>query len=267
MIREPAVAGYFYSNSPEVLRGTVGSLLQSPQPPFAAKAVISPHAGYTYSGAVAGAVFGAVQVSETVIILGPNHTGMGKPLAICPPGEWRTPLGVVSIDSQLTDCLLKECPSLVADLTAHKQEHAIEVQLPFLQARVRELRFAAICVGTVNYALLEKLGHALAVAVQSHAEPPLLIVSSDMNHYESAVIADRKDHEAIEQVLQIDPEGLYRVVREGDITMCGFAPAVAVLVACRDMGASQGRLIRYANSGEVSGDFESVVGYAGMAIL
>ncbi len=267
MIREPAVAGQFYSSSPEELRTTVGSLLQSSQAPVIAKGVISPHAGYIYSGAVAGAILGAVQVPGRVIILGPNHTGRGKPLAICPEGEWRTPLGLVTVDGDLSEALRKACPSLVEDSVAHKQEHAIEVQLPFLQAREPEFRFAAICVGTANYALLEELGHALASAIRSQPEPPLLVVSSDMNHYESAAVADRKDHEAIEQILKIDPEGLYRVVQEKDITMCGYAPAVAVLVACRDMGASHGRLIRYANSGEVSGDFDSVVGYAGMAIL
>ncbi len=266
MIREPAVAGYFYSGDSKTLRNEVESFLQKPEKSFAAKGIVAPHAGYMYSGGVAGAVYSSVQLPKRFVILGPNHTGIGSPLSIYPSGEWRTPLGLASIDTGLTESLERQCPALREDRVAHSREHSLEVQIPFLQARVPEFTFAAVCVGTGSYSSLEELGHALARTVQDTPEPVLLIASSDMNHYEPAQVGAKKDRAAIEQVLAVDPAGLYRVVRNEDISMCGFAPTVAVLTACRDLGATQGYLIRYANSGDVSGDFDRVVGYAGMAI-
>jgi AmmeMemoRadiSam system protein B len=266
MIREPVVAGQFYSNRPIDLRTTINSYFGDAEPTLEAKAILCPHAGYIYSGAVAGAVFGAVRLPGRFIILGPNHTGKGAPLSIYPEGQWKTPLGMVSIDRDITEGLLRECASLRADRAAHVKEHSLEVQIPFIQARLPEFSFAAICVGTDQFSILKELGHALARVILAAEEKPLLVVSSDMNHYESASVAAHKDHEAIAQILSVNPEALYRVVIEKDISMCGFAPAVAALIACRDMGATAGRLIRYGNSGEVSGDFNQVVGYAGMVV-
>jgi MEMO1 family protein len=140
------------------------------------------------------------------------------------------------------------------------------VQLPFLQMLAGSPRFTAICVGTSDYSALETLGHALARVIRSIPEPVLLIASSDMSHFEPADIASRKDHCAIDRIVDLDPKGLYQTVIEKDVSMCGFAPTVALLTACRDLGAKEGRLIRYANSGDVSGDFRQVVGYAAMAI-
>jgi len=266
MIREPAVAGQFYSADPKDLTRTLQSLLQPPVNPVKARAVLSPHAGYIYSGGVAGAVFSYVRVPDRFIILGPNHTGIGSPLSLYPTGQWRTPLGLAAIDSELNGMLLKECPMLQEDWTAHAQEHSLEVQIPFLQTLVTGFKFSAICVGTTSYPTLEELGHALARVLASVPYPVLIISSSDMNHYESAAVGARKDRYAIEQVLAVDPAGLFQVVREKNISMCGFAPTVAALTACRDLGCSQGILIRYANSGDASGDNDRVVGYAGMAI-
>ena len=266
MIREPSVAGQFYPSNPVTLRRDIESYFAVPESPLEAKAVLSPHAGYIYSGSVAGAIFSAVRLPERFIILGPNHTGMGSPLALAPAGEWRTPLGLVSLDAELNARLLEECPILREDRPAHAREHSLEVQIPFLQARLHEFRFAAICVGTAKYSSLEALGHALARVIEASRERILMICSSDMNHYESAEVASTKDHLAIDRLLALDPQGLYKVVEESDISMCGFAPAVAVLTACRDLGASSGKLVRYANSGDVSGDYGSVVGYAGLAI-
>jgi AmmeMemoRadiSam system protein B len=160
-----------------------------------------------------------------------------------------------------------ECSLLREDMAAHTREHSIEVQIPFLQAQVKDFTFSAICVASHDLSSLVTLGHALARAVKSSPEPILLVASSDMTHYESAEVASRKDHLAIDQVLKLSPEGLYHVVIDEDISMCGFSPAVAVLTACRDLGATAGKLIRYANSGDVSGDYDRVVGYAGMAIV
>ncbi|MGA2260385.1 MAG: AmmeMemoRadiSam system protein B [Acidobacteriota bacterium] len=266
MIREAAVAGQFYSASPENLRKTIGSFLGQNEPLLEAKGIVAPHAGYMYSGAIAGAVYAAVRMPRRFIMLGPNHTGKGRALSLHPSGQWRTPLGLVGIDEELNRNLLQECTLLVEDAAAHVREHSIEVQIPFLQSLANAPSFSAICIGTTDYASLDTLGHALARVVKSMAEPVLLVASSDMSHYESADVAARKDRFAIDKVIAVDPQGLYRIIFEKDVTMCGFAPAVALLTACRDLGATGGHLIRYATSGDVSGDFERVVGYAGMAV-
>jgi AmmeMemoRadiSam system protein B len=267
MIREPVVAGQFYPADPGVLLQAVKAYLEPSPDLVEAMAVVAPHAGYIYSGPVAGAVFGAARLPRCFVLLGPNHTGRGTLLGLSPSGTWRTPLGHATVDASLNQLLLKEIPGLSEDRASHAWEHSLEVQLPFLQARVPELRFAAICVGTGSYDVLESLGHGLARVVRSWPEPVLIVSSSDMNHYESAEVGSKKDHSAIERVLAVDPRGLYDVVHAKDISMCGFAPTVATLIACRDLGASAGQLIRYSNSGAASGDYDRVVGYAGMAVL
>ena len=266
MIREPAVAGQFYPANPNKLRESVRSFLKPAEAPLEAKGIVAPHAGYMYSGAVAGAVYGAVRVPACCIILGPNHTGRGVALALHPAGQWRTPLGLANIDEDLNRRLTRECNLLTEDKAAHAREHAIEVQIPFLQVVAGDFRFAAICVGTADYSSLESLGHALARAIQSTQEAVLLVSSSDMSHYESAEVATRKDAFAIDAMKKLDPRGLYRTVIEKDVSMCGFAPTVALLIACNDLGASGGQLIRYTTSGEVSGDYDRVVGYAGIVV-
>jgi len=266
-MREPVVAGQFYPADPAALLREIQSFLPPPESPLAAKALIAPHAGYMYSGPVAGAVYRAVRPANRIIVLGPNHTGRGVPLSLSPPGEWRTPLGAVAVDTDLNERLQKECTDLRQDRSAHAHEHSLEVQLPFLQVLAPGFRFSGICVGTADYSALDSLGHALARAIQSLQDPVLVVCSSDMNHYESAETALRKDRMAIEKIQQVDARGLYQVVIDEDISMCGFAPAVSVLTACRELGAREGRLIKYANSGDVSGDYERVVGYAGLAIV
>ncbi len=266
MIREPAVAGQFYPADPESLRRKVRSFLVAREPLLDAKGIIAPHAGYVYSGSVAGAVYGAVRIPSRFIVLGPNHTGRGVSLSLHPAAQWRTPLGLADIDEELNRSLVRETSLVVLDAAAHVSEHSIEVQIPFLQSLTQGPKFAAICVGTADYASLEGLGHALARVIKSTPEPVLLIASSDMSHYESAEAASRKDRFAIDRVIAVDPQGLYRTIFEKDVSMCGFAPSVALLTACRDLGVSGGQLIRYANSGEVSGEYNRVVGYAGMAV-
>ncbi len=266
MIREPAVAGQFYSADADKLRDSIRSMLGPDQPPLEAKGIVAPHAGYIYSGAVAGAVYQAVRLPGRFVILGPNHTGRGRALSLHPLGQWRTPLGLVGMDEELNRDLMQECSLLAEDAAAHAREHSIEVQLPFLQLLAARPTIAAICVGTTDYSSLESLGHALARVIKRSPEPVLLIASSDMSHYETAEVATRKDRFAIEKMEKVDPQGLYRTIFEKDVSMCGFAPAVALLTACRDLGTSGGRLIRYATSGDVSGDFDNVVGYAGIAV-
>jgi len=257
----------FYPANPKTLRQEIGIMLPDAEPRLDAAAVVVPHAGYVYSGAVAGVVYGSVHLPGRFVLLGPNHTGRGQPLSLYPHGEWLLPLGPVAIDDTLNARLLEECPSLQLDVRAHEREHSLEVQIPFLQACNQGFRFAAICVGTSDYAELELLGHSMARIIRSSDEPVMMISSSDMNHFEPAEIGEPKDRAAIERVEAVDPEGLYRTVFERDVSMCGFGPTVAALVACRDLGCRKGRLLRYASSGDITGDYSSVVGYAGMAIL
>lgn len=264
--REAVVAGQFYPADPDELRETVRSYLCKPESPLDAKAVVVPHAGYMYSGSVMGEVFSSVRLPSQMILLGPNHSGRGAALALAPAGSWKTPLGAVQVHAEMNQNLRAEYPQLQEDSTAHRYEHSLEVQIPFLQMLQPDFCFCAICVRTIDFSALEALGHAMARVIQSQQEPVLLVASSDMTHYETKETAARQDRFAIDQMLAVDPLGLYRVVLDKDISMCGFAPAVAVLTACRDLGSSTGRLIRYTNSGEASGDYGRVVAYAGIAI-
>jgi MEMO1 family protein len=266
MIREAAVAGQFYPANPDELRATVGSYIRKNDSLLDAKAVVVPHAGYIYSGSVAGEVFSSVHLPDRMILLGPNHTGRGAGLALAPAGAWDMPLGAAYIDDELNRELRAECPELKEDAIAHRFEHSLEVHIPFLQILRPDFQFCAICIQTINLPLLEALGHAMARAIRSQKKSVLLIASSDMSHYETKDEAASQDHFAIERMLSIDAPGLHRIVLDRDISMCGFAPAVAVLTASRDLGASAGRLIRYTNSGEASGDYDRVVAYAGIAI-
>jgi AmmeMemoRadiSam system protein B len=211
-------------------------------------------------------VFSSVKLPKRFIILGPNHTGRGAALALSPASGWATPLGVAQVDTGLNQKLIQACPQLREDASAHQGEHCLEVQVPFLQVLQPDLMFSAICVRTANFVALESLGHALAQVIRSETEPVLLVASSDMTHYEDADTAASQDQFAMDRIMAVDPAGLYRVVIEKDITMCGFAPAVAVLTACADLDAASGTLIQYTNSGEVTGDRRQVVAYAGIVI-
>jgi MEMO1 family protein len=265
-IREAAVAGQFYPGRADELRKAVELFAHKSGSMLDAKAVLVPHAGYIYSGHVAGKVFSSVRLPKRFIILGPNHSGRGVALALAPAGAWRNPLGTAAIDGEMNRSLMSAFPKLQEDPSAHRSEHCLEVQIPFLQVLQPDFSFSAICVRTIEYSDLETLGHAMAQAIRSGQLPTLLVASSDMTHYENADTAARQDQLAIDKILALDPAGLYRVVMENDITMCGFAPTVAVLVACADLGAASGHLIQYTNSGKASGDYDRVVAYAGMVI-
>ncbi len=265
-VRHPVVAGRFYPRDREALASDVQSYLTPGAKPLPAIGCIAPHAGYIYSGAVAGAVFASLEVPDRCLVLCPNHTGMGAPLSIMSNGTWETPLGAIAIDTTLAQTLKERFPRLSEDAAAHRNEHAIEVELPFLQARNARLTFVPIALGTGQFDVLHGLGEAVAAAVQSQDGPVLIVASSDMNHYESDRITRIKDHKAIERILALDPRGLFDVVMKEDISMCGFGPAVVMLTAAKKLGAKSAELIRYATSGDVSGDREQVVGYAGVVV-
>jgi len=265
-IRHSAVAGRFYPGDRATLLEDLDSYLSPPGTSQTAIGCIAPHAGYIYSGLVAGAVYANVEVPQRCVVLCPNHTGRGQPLAILSSGAWQTPLGPVPIDSALANTLKEHFPLLSEDSEAHRGEHAIEVQLPFLQRKQSHFAFVPIALGTGNFETLEKLGQALGDLLKVQTEPVLIVASSDMNHYESDRVTRVKDHKAIERILALDPHGLYETVIKEDISMCGFGPAVAMLTAAKSLGATSAELIKYATSGDVSGDREMVVGYAGIVV-
>ena len=269
VVRHPAVAGRFYPRNPEELRDEARDYLSpttAEQTQIRALGCVAPHAGYIYSGHVAGAVFARIAIPRRCIVLCPNHTGMGHPLAIMSEGVWQTPLGEVPIDSELASALKQHFPALTEDSAAHRAEHAIEVELPFLQLRQAEIRFVPLALGTAQFEVLETLGKALAEVIAAQTEAVLIVASSDMNHYESDAITRVKDHRAIERILSLDPRGLFDVVMQQDISMCGFGPTVTMLTAARQLGAKSAELVKYATSGDVSGDRAMVVGYAGIVV-
>ncbi len=265
MLRPPAVAGRFYPSQPDHLLRDVAACVPADRRGLRALGCLAPHAGYMYSGGVAGAVYGALDLPVSYVILCPNHQGYGAPLAVYPAGEWETPLGRAMVDSELTARIQAACPELREDTRAHASEHALEVQLPFLQHLSPGFRFVPIAIATDRFGSLEALGEAIAAVLSREKRETLIVASSDMNHYEEDALTRRKDRRAIDAMLALDPRGLYDVVRKERITMCGYGPAVAMLQAVRILGANRAELIRYATSGEKSGDFQKVVGYAGMA--
>lgn len=271
VLRHPAVAGRFYPRDPDDLRTeATGYLSQASsvnQVPLRALGCIAPHAGYMYSGHVAGAVFARLEVPKRCIVLCPNHTGMGQALAIMSEGAWQTPLGEVGIDGELAAALKVRFPALQEDSAAHRAEHSAEVELPFLLLRQPDLRFVPIALGTGRFETLEQLGKALADVVAAQEEPILIVASSDMNHYESDAVTRVKDQRAIERILTLDPRGLFDVVTQQDISMCGYGPAVVMLTAARQLGAKSAELVKYATSGDISGDRDMVVGYAGVIVV
>lgn len=268
MIRQPAVAGYFYPAEPGELGREVDTFLAPQKSAEKLKALgcVVPHAGYRYSGGVAGAVFARLDLPKRYIILCPRHYPQGAALAVYPDGEWLTPLGTVPVDGELAAAVKHEFPSLREDSVAHSEEHALEVQLPFIQRQVSEFRFVPIAVGPVRFDALAGLGHAMARAIAAQREPVLIVASSDMNHYESDAVTRVKDHKAIERILALDARGLYDTVQREDISMCGVGPATAMLTAAAELGATHAVQIQYATSADASGDKKRVVGYAGIAV-
>ncbi len=272
-VRQPAVAGRFYPGNAQHLRSAIETFTTTPanasgepEPKIHALGCVVPHAGYMYSGHVAGAVYRRLELPRRYVILCPNHTGMGEPLAVMSSGAWHTPLGDASIDEGFAEQLKSRLPLLSEDPEAHRYEHALEVQLPFLQVLAPGFQFVPITVGTSNFEVLSALGVVVGSVAAEAGGPVLVIASSDMNHYESDSVTRVKDRRAIDQLLALDPRGLYDVVREADISMCGYGPAVVMLTAARKLGATRAELVRYATSGDVSGDRDMVVGYAGVAV-
>lgn len=265
MLRQPAVAGRFYPGRAELLHLTLEKLLPAVDSVPALGAMV-PHAGYVYSGAIAGATFARLTIPKSIVLIGPNHHGLGPAASLFADGSWLSPLGESPIDVSLAQQLLVRCPLLEADTLAHHLEHSLEVQLPFIQSRAPSTKLVPICLGHLSLPQLLELGSGIGAVLASTPGETLLVASSDMTHYEPGATARRKDLGALEFVLSLDPEGLYHHVRQEQITMCGVLPTVVMLVAAKVLGASRAELVQYGNSGDVTGDQSEVVGYAGVII-
>lgn len=266
-VRVPAVAGRFYpGHREELLREIREYTAPAPTSLIRAIGCVVPHAGYIYSGHVAGQVFSRIETPEHCVILCPNHTGYGVALAAMTTSSWQTPLGEVRASEHLGKDLLERFPLLKEDPSAHRTEHAIEVELPFLQVRQHNLHILPIAIGTRDFEILHALGQAIADVIDNSESTALIVASSDMNHYESDTVTRVKDRKAIERLLAMDARGLWDTVMSEGISMCGFGPAIVMLTAAKILGATSATLVRYATSGEVSGDFDHVVGYAGIIV-
>ncbi len=266
--RPAQVRGRFYPGAPrEIERQALACLGESvdPQP---ALALLLPHAGWTYSGAIAGEAIARTRIPERVIVLCPNHTGRGARGALWSRGEWECGVDRVAIDEPLAAALLAETAVLTPDDTAHFGEHAIEVLLPLLRARQPQLRVVPICLGPLPLQACADVGRAMAAVISREpaGERPLIVASSDMSHFLSAGGAERADAPALDAVSRLDPALLYERVVSQDISMCGFLPTCAMLFAVRALGASRAELVRYGHSGMVTGDDSRVVAYASFRV-
>jgi len=265
LIRRAAVAGMFYPGEAEALTAMVEGYCPKREEKTV-MACICPHAGYIYSGAVAGAVYAGIRVPDTVILLGPNHTGMGDPAAVYTGGTWEIPTGQVPIDEGLARAVISSSALFTADNEAHLQEHSLEVQLPFLYYRNSGVKIVPITLMGRRAETAIEMGEALAGVLSKRGGEVLLAVSSDMNHFESESVTREKDSEAIDKVLALDAEGLLEVTARKNITMCGVFPSAIAITAMKKLGAVKANLVDYSTSGPTSGDMDHVVGYAGFTI-
>lgn len=267
-IRQAVVAGQFYPASAQAIKSQISGFISKQGAKADAIACMLPHAGYIYSGRVAAQTVSKINVKEKVILLGPNHTGRGPDFSIMPEGAWLTPLGRVNIDTPLARAIMEAAGELEDDLSAHSEEHSLEVELPVLQYFKQDFEIVPIAFMSDDLAALKKVGEGIAGAIKKSGlrERVLLVASSDMTHYEPQAEAVKKDKLALEAILGLDPERLAREVRLYNISMCGVAPVIAMLSAAEHLGAKEAELVKYQTSGDVTGDKSSVVGYAGVII-
>ena len=268
MDRHPIVAGRFYDDQPERLHDLVDGFLGQAEGRQEGPTLLAmvPHAGYVFSGAVCGKTLGSANLAPTVLLLGPNHTGRGERFALWPDGAWNIPGGALTVDTGLAEALLDADPAIKADTSAHMNEHSIEVILPFLHRLNPETTIVPVCISAPTLESLERVGKAMGRALKDFGSAVSIVVSSDMSHYISSEDARKMDGMALEPMMTLDPAALYDTVRSRHISMCGVLPMTTGLYAALTLGATRAELVAYATSGEVSGDFEQVVGYAGVLV-
>jgi len=264
--RKAAVAGQFYHDSSARLSHQVQQYVTHNLPREHAIGILSPHAGLIYSGAVAGEVYSRISFPETFLLIGPNHTGLGAKVALMSGGEWEIPTGLFSIDERLSQKILLNTPLVSGDSQAHLFEHSLEVQLPFIAAFSKSSKIVPLTVMSATLNECMSMGEGIAKAIRSSDYPVVIVASSDMSHYVTDSVARKKDKMAIDRMLSLDPEGLFETVRKEQISMCGYLPATIMLFAAKLLGARGAKLIKYATSGDVSGDYDAVVGYAGIIV-
>jgi MEMO1 family protein len=266
--RQPAVAGQFYTNDAEALRTEVEGYLSQAQPKNEAHTILAmaPHAGYYYSGIITGVTLGQANLGETILMLGPNHTGMGKFFAVWPDGRWLYPGGSLSVDAELAALLCEQEPQLTPDTLAHQREHSLEVMVPFLAAINPQTRIVPICVSQPSLDTLLGVGKAIGRALRGFPRSVSILVSSDMSHFVHHDLAKEQDSQALEPALHLDPIHFYETVRGNNISMCGVLPMTVGIAAALELGASETEITGYATSGQVNGEMRRVVGYAGMLV-
>jgi len=263
--RKKLFAGSWYPTSKKV----ISTYLNSTTKKTNAIAVMVPHAGWVYSGKVAGSVFSAVSSADTYIIISPNHTGIGPQISIYPSGLWETPIGSLSINIDFVSDLCAELAQITRDTTAHTQEHSIEVQLPFIKFINPSAKIVPITLANYSLEICTKLGQAIAKTIkEKYANKKILIIaSSDMSHYISAASAKKLDTFAINDILSLNAVALLKTVEENNISMCGSGPVAVAITAAKLLGAKEAKLIAYDTSGTVTNDSSEVVSYAGMLFL
>jgi MEMO1 family protein len=267
MFRFPVVSGRFYPGTRSFLEERIDDLIDRKAPAEDVLGVLCPHAGYNFSGAVAGAAISRVKFKDTFVIIGPNHTGLGQPCSIMTEGTWRTPLGDMEIDTELAQAILGSSSYLQKDDKAHLEEHSVEVQLPFLQYFKEDVKFVPIVLmGDAAGDVYKDIGKGIAKVIRESDKKVVIMASSDMSHYETQATAKENDFKAIEAILALDPDELLKRVKDHHITMCGYAPVATMIYACKELGAKKAELVMYQTSGDVTGDFHRVVGYASVII-
>ena len=265
-IREPAVSGQFYPSSPEELKAMIRGMVDEKVSKEDVIGYYAPHAGYVYSGPVVGATVSRVKFKDTVVIMGPSHTGIGAPFSILTEGTWRTPLGDVEIDIELAKAILANSSNLKEDRIAHLQEHSIEVQIPFIQYFRPDIKIVPILLSRANAGVFRNIGMAIAKAIKDSGKAVVIVASGDMNHYESQKITHTKDRQAIESILKLEAGELLERVRDFNISMCGYGTAACLIYAAREFGLVRTEMVKYQTSGDITHDYSAVVGYAGILI-
>ncbi|MDD5005641.1 MAG: AmmeMemoRadiSam system protein B [Candidatus Omnitrophica bacterium] len=268
MIREAIVAGKFYPANKNTLEKQISSFIKETKKENAL-ACVMPHAGYVYSGEVAVNTANSIDIKENILLLGPNHTGLGTLFSIMSRGFWQTPLGEVEINSAIAESLKKECPLIKEDIQAQAYEHSLEVELPILQFLSKDkFSIVPLVLMPAQKPEYEKIAQAIFNTITNLGikDKTLIVASSDMTHYESQESAKQKDNLAIEAILNLDADSLIERVEKHNITMCGYVPAAITIMAAKKLGAKKARLVKYQTSGDVSGDYDAVVGYAGITI-
>jgi len=266
MKRMPAVSGQFYHGNALRLKSQVAQYIIKGAPKENAIGIISPHAGLIYSGEVAGAVYSSIEFPETFILIGPNHTGHGANVSVMSSGSWEIPICSFSINEALGKSIINKIPYAEEDSKAHRFEHSLEVQLPFIAYFSETVRILPISVMKASLKECQEIGKGIASAIKDSGINVVIAASSDMSHYVPDGLARKLDSLALSNVLNLNPEGLYNTVRKESISMCGYIPATIMLFAAKELGAKEAKLVKYATSGETSGDYDHVVGYAGVIV-